>query len=105
MNASNRFWRRMRARLIAERGGACEGLPGQSRCGSTDELEFAHVAPTGLNGRGRGYNDRTQDVRRHPEAYRLLCSSCHWKLDHPEPPPVIDDFPLHDLMLGSSRES
>lgn len=67
-------------------GGACEGLEGEPRCGSTEELEFAHVKPTKLNGRGRGFNHRVKDVRSHPEAYRLLCKACHWFLDFGNPP-------------------
>ncbi len=94
----NAYWYRVRARQVAERGGACEGLPGEPRCGSTDELEFAHVAPTELNGRGRGYNQRVQDVRDHPEAYRLLCKACHWFLDFGNSPlpPVVPEDMVHE---------
>jgi hypothetical protein len=88
VNGPNAYWRRVRAQLVAERGGACEGLPGQPLCGSTEELEFAHTAPTGLNGRGRGYTQRVIDVRNHPECYRLLCDVCHLRLDGILPPLV-----------------
>jgi 5-methylcytosine-specific restriction endonuclease McrA len=71
VKSNNTYWRRVRARLIEERGGRCE------RCGSTWALEFAHVKPTGLSGRGRGYTQRVIDVRDHPDAYKLLCSVCH----------------------------
>lgn len=83
------WWRRERQRLIAARGSKCEGLPGGDPCGDTDELEFAHVVATSVNGRGRGYIARVQDVKRHPEAYRLLCKSCHWSLDN-----EVSDIPF-----------
>ncbi|MGH7259958.1 MAG: hypothetical protein ACREI9_04670 [Nitrospiraceae bacterium] len=44
-------------------------------------LEFAHVEATGLKGRGRGRTKRIHDIRRNPEAYRLLCRQCHMDLD------------------------
>ncbi len=91
MDYGHAYWQRVRSKLIAGRGGSCEGLPGEARCESTEELEFAHVAPTELNGRGRGYPQRVKDVRDHPAAYRLLCKACHWFLDfgNPELPDVI----------------
>jgi hypothetical protein len=45
-------------------------------------LEFAHVAPTKLKGRGRGKYHRLRDVLKHPEAYKLLCRPCHMDLDY-----------------------
>jgi len=76
MSAWLRYRRRLREKLIAERGGACE------ECGDRDgPLEFAHVKPTALRGEGRGSSKRVHDVRRHPECYRLLCKSCHDELD------------------------
>lgn len=44
-------------------------------------LEFAHVAKTGLKGRGRGTSERIRDIKNNPEAYRLLCRPCHMALD------------------------
>ncbi len=75
MNKQNRYFRRMRARLVAKRGGKCEDCP------NTKPLEWAHVKPTALNGDGRGYNRRTLDIRDHPDCYKLLCKSCHNILD------------------------
>ena len=75
MKRNNVYWRRLRARLIEERGGVCE------ECGRADRLEFAHVQPTDLSGWGRGYARRVKDVRDRPEAYKLLCSVCHALLD------------------------
>ena len=56
----NEWWRAKRRRLIASRGGKC------GNCGATEQLEFAHKKPTGLNGRGRGFKDRVRDVMLHP---------------------------------------
>lgn len=44
-------------------------------------LEFAHVRPTGLHGRGRGLQRRFFDILRHPDAYTLLCKKCHGLFD------------------------
>lgn len=63
------------ARMRAERGDKCQ------RCPSSKGLQFAHVKPTGLYGRGRGRAERYHDIQRHPDAYELLCRRCHMKLD------------------------
>jgi hypothetical protein len=65
----------LRAQLLAARGGKCED------CGHTFKLQFAHLKPTGLSGRGRGKWQRMRDVKKHPDAYRLLCWKCHLALD------------------------
>lgn len=83
MNKFRRYRRRLRGRLVSERGGACED------CGSQDELEFAHVKPTSVNGKGRGSFLRYADVRRHPDCYRLLCNVCHNALDLGLPRPAL----------------
>lgn len=44
-------------------------------------MEFAHLAPTGLQGRGRGLRARVLDIERNPQAYALLCRHCHKGLD------------------------
>ena len=56
-------------------GGKC------SVCGSTKQLEFAHVKPTELSGTGRGKWNRDYDIKKNPECYRLLCGDCHDELD------------------------
>ena len=88
MSKRNGAWlRRLRARLVAERGGVCQDcgadhsteiVHGQAR---EAPLEFAHIKPTGLSGEGRGKQQRVLDVRRNPESYRLLCGTCHNVLD------------------------
>jgi hypothetical protein len=50
-------------------------------CGSVDNLEYAHVLPTGLNGMGRGLTVRMLDVIRHPLCYRRMCKPCHADYD------------------------
>lgn len=47
----------------------------------TGPLEFAHVKPTGLCGRGRGLKTRFVDVLHYPDCYELLCHGCHHVLD------------------------
>jgi hypothetical protein len=71
-----RRWRqRERERLRAQFGGAC------GECGTEHALEFAHVAKTSIWGRGRGFWQRTRDIKANPESYRLLCRPCHMDLD------------------------
>jgi len=72
------------ADLRKERGDFCEckreGCHGDRiPCKKRNGLEFAHIAPTGLRGRGRGQTQRYYDIKRHPECYELLCDPCHWK--------------------------
>lgn len=52
-------------------GGAC------SFCYTQEDLQFAHVHKTDLNGRGRGRKERYYDILNNPECYRLLCRDCH----------------------------
>jgi hypothetical protein len=74
----NEWVKRRWQRLIEEFGGACDA------CGATWTLEFAHVKPTGLNGRGRGKYRRLRDILRNRDAYRLLCRECHLIMDQRE---------------------
>lgn len=70
-------WYRSRLNQLREaRGNQCETCHR-----SLLVLHFAHVKPTALNGRGRGRNARIRDIERHPEAYRLVCKRCHFKMD------------------------
>ncbi len=83
---STEWARRKRAELKAARGDRCEhlyvnGKRCHSRGSKANPLEFAHTAPTGLNGRGRGSTRRVQDVLRHPERYKLLCRTHHRRRD------------------------
>lgn len=56
-------------------GGRC------MKCLATEQLEFAHLKPTGLCGRGRGLNHRVLDILRNPHDYVLLCRKCHRRHD------------------------
>lgn len=70
--------------LRYERGACCEEcgvkLKRNKRNGLYN-LEFAHIKPTGLNGKGRGLRRRYLDIKRNPDAYKLLCFICHRRLD------------------------
>lgn len=83
----------LRQRLLVRFGEVCTA----AGCGSRHRLEFAHIAHTGLNGRGRGSRNRYYDILRHPECYRLLCRTHHRALDGPwgsyPPPGAPEDAP------------
>ncbi len=77
ITGSGHEWQRNKRRaLIESYGGECQN------CGSKATLEFAHIAPTGLSGPGRGFSARVEDVMRHPRKYILLCRDCHNNYDH-----------------------
>lgn len=40
-------------------------------------LEFAHLRPTAIHGRGRGLRQRYLDIVHNPGSYVLLCYPCH----------------------------
>ena len=65
-------------RLREARGGACEAARLQlGACRRTAGLEFAHLKPTRVYGRGRGRCQRYHDIKNHPESYALLCRHHH----------------------------
>lgn len=80
-NYMNKFVRRKIDELKDEYGGKCWN------CGSTSNLQFAHIKETELNGRSRGRKERLYDVMKHPDCYALLCSGetgksgCHEMYD------------------------
>lgn len=74
-NRSNEYVKRRWKQLIEDSGGKC------AQCPSTERLEFAHLEPTGLRGRGRGRKNRLFDILKHPEKYVLLCGLCHDEMD------------------------
>lgn len=47
------------------------------------KLEFSHVKPTPVVGKGRGSWHRYNDIVSHPDAYVLRCYECHRKADRP----------------------
>lgn len=51
-------------------------------CGSTENLQFAHIKKTKLSGTdGRGRKERYYDIRNNPKSYVLACKKCHEDLD------------------------
>ncbi len=74
-NRMNEYVKRRWKQLIEDSGGKC------AQCPSAEKLEFAHLEPTGLRGRGRGRKERLFDILKHPEKYVLLCGYCHDELD------------------------
>lgn len=50
-------------------------------CTSKERLEFAHIQPNGVTGKGRGGNRRAYHIRANPDHYRLLCRRCHLRYD------------------------
>lgn len=70
-----RYVARLRDRLLDHYGRAC------CVCGGANDLEFAHLAPTRINGLGRGKKARLLDIQRHPESYALICRPHHKLFD------------------------
>lgn len=58
-------------KILQEFGGQC------AHCEKLYDLEFAHLQPTGLKGKGRGKARRLRDILRNPSSYILLCWECH----------------------------
>jgi hypothetical protein len=79
MTKSQKEYRReRRLRLEKLHGGAC------LKCGSKERLQFAHLTPTKLKGKGRGQNERLKDIEDNPQCYVLLCTTCHREYDKNE---------------------
>jgi 5-methylcytosine-specific restriction endonuclease McrA len=74
-NKPNEWIKKAMRHLKQDRGGKCQ------KCGNGGRLEFAHIEPTDLNGRGRGRKERYYDVINNPTAYLLLCRNCHKLFD------------------------
>lgn len=45
------------------------------------DTELAHVKPTGVRGRGRGFGQRLRDVLKNPECFVRMCVPCHRGFD------------------------
>ncbi|MEM0142372.1 MAG: hypothetical protein QXL94_00255 [Candidatus Parvarchaeum sp.] len=75
MANANDWYKAQMGKLRAARNNSCE------QCGSINQLEWAHIKPTGLSGMGRGRNARIADIKRNPDCYKLLCRKCHAALD------------------------
>jgi hypothetical protein len=68
-------------KLRQQFGGACQAqkLWPTEECKVTEALEFAHLEPTGLWGRGRGLPQRVHDIVNNPTHYILVCRPHHVK--------------------------
>lgn len=66
-NQRNELQPKFRKQLIKIFGGKC------IICGSTEDLEFAHIKPTKLKGRGRERKERYYDILNNPDSYALTC--------------------------------
>lgn len=74
-NPANEWIKKRRKRLLEEWGGEC------LFCGSTENLEFAHLEETEVKGWGRGRKERLYDVINNPDSYVLLCRKNHREFD------------------------
>lgn len=61
---------RKREMLVFLYGSKCQ----YPNCEETQNLEFAHITPTELNGRGRGQKERIRDIIKNPLSYVLSCN-------------------------------
>lgn len=50
-------------------------------CQSTEDLQIAHIVPTGINGASRGLDRRYLDVIKNPGSHRTMCKHCHKTFD------------------------
>jgi len=76
MKRNNLWFKKKLTELRKERENKCE------QCNmKKNRLEFAHIKPTGLNGKGRGRNRRVLDIMKNKDCYKLLCRSCHRDFD------------------------
>ena len=67
----------LRRKLVELFGGVCSW----NGCTVKEDLEFAHIKPTGVSGSGRGSHIRYKDVRDHPACYKLMCPQHHLEYD------------------------
>ena len=74
-NPANEWIKKRRKRLLEEWGGEC------LFCGTTKNLQFAHLKETSVKGRGRGRKERLYDTIRNQDSYILLCREHHRELE------------------------
>jgi hypothetical protein len=65
--------------LRRQRGNRCEDCGRRARLlkDGNSNLEFSHLKPTGLFGKGRGRANRYHNIKKFPGHYRLRCRQCH----------------------------
>ena len=71
----NLYIKTVKTELLNEFGNKCIS------CGADYDLEFAHIRPTKLSGKGRGRKERYFDIRKNKTSYILLCHFCHLEYD------------------------
>ena len=71
--SNQRYRSNLRARCVELLGDRCS----RRSCGSTSQVEFAHIKETPLRGRARGLDRRYRDILKHPDCYLPLCRPCH----------------------------
>ena len=78
-NTANKKVLRTRELLHEKFGGECW----DPKCHESDmaNLEFAHIFPTQVKGRGRGRKERIYDVSKNPGSYAYVCKYHHIILD------------------------
>lgn len=74
-NRSNKWIKKAFQRLRVQFGGCCK------ECGTTENLQFAHIRDNGFSGSGRGRKERYYNIKNNPLDYVLLCASCHREFD------------------------
>lgn len=67
-NRQNKWIKKAFRELRKEYGNRCYF------CGKEFSLQFAHIKPTKLSGRGRGRKERYYDIKNNLESYLLTCS-------------------------------
>jgi len=90
-------WRISQARRRAKlRARVDELFPPEpcQRCHRYEPLEFAHIKPTQLRGRSRGYTETLKDVLENIECYARLCRECHVALDRGEVGLELEEAPF-----------
>lgn len=80
-NYTNELVKRKILELRERMGGRCVNPLCEN---PTEDLQFAHVKRTKLNGRGRGRKERYYDVVKNPDCYILLTKDCHKRFDRGE---------------------
>lgn len=52
-------------------------------CDEQSDLEFAHLRPTEVSGRSRGWERTLKDILANLDAYAQLCRGCHREFNRP----------------------
>lgn len=73
-------------RYISKLSAMAESLVGCACafCGASEQLEYAHLTPNHIRGRGRGAQSRLRDIVNNPTNYVRLCRPCHLVFDKPK---------------------